>query len=89
MLRSLPLFPFPTGSDLFSLLQISIVNYLKNTHTLKIEHKIPAPSGEAPFYEYQLFIKDFNDYIEVQNEKILKEEGKETILSLKKEDYGI
>jgi hypothetical protein len=89
VLRSLPLFPFPTGSDLFSLLQISIVNYLKNIHTLRIEHKIQTPSERVPFYEYQLFIKDFNDYIEVQNEKALKEEGKETILSLKKEDYGI
>ena len=56
---------------------------------MRIEHKIQTPSERVPFYEYQLFIKDFNDYIEVQNEKALKEEGKETILSLKKEDYGI
>jgi hypothetical protein len=89
VLRSLPLFPFPEGSDLFSLLQVSIINYLKNTHLLQIEHKIPPFDERRPFWEYQLFIKNFNDYVEQYNKKILEEEGVKDIFSAKKENYGI
>ena len=63
--------PFPEGTDLFSLFQISLANYFDIKFRLWEEFKLSIDNLERlPFYEYQLFIDKLNEKIERENKKI-------------------
>ena len=69
--RSPHRFPFPEGSDLFSLFQISLANYFDIKFRLWEEFKLSIDTLESlPFYEYQLFIDKLNEKIERENKKV-------------------
>ena len=68
--RSQQRFPFPEGTDLFSLFQISLANYFDIKFRLWDEFKLSIDHlEELPFYEYQLFIDKLNEKIERENKK--------------------
>ena len=75
--RSLLLFTFPEGSDLFSLFQISLENYFELKFRLWKEHGVdPEWIESIPFYEYQIWIEKLNIFIEKENKRSLQESGK-------------
>ena len=66
--RSQQILPFPEGTDLFSLFQISLDNYFDIKFRLWDEFKLNIDNIEnLPFYEYQLFIDKLNEKIEKEN----------------------
>jgi len=68
--RSQLKFPFPEGTDLFSLFQISLDNYFSIKFRLWEEYKLSIDTLEKlPYYEYQLYIDMLNDKIEAENKK--------------------
>ena len=82
--RSLHQSIFPEGSDLFSLLQISLENFFDIKFRLWNEHKMdPGWLESIPFYEYQIWLDKLNDSIEKENKKALADSGKSEIFSFK------
>jgi hypothetical protein len=83
--RSPPKLPFPEGSDLFSLFQISLVNYFDIKFRLWREHGIdPVFLENLPFYEYQLWIEKINQSIEIESQEDMESKGFKQVFSLKK-----
>ncbi len=76
MRRSPLILPFPAGSDLFSLFQISLENFFDIKFRLWYEHKVdPSWLESIPFYEYQIWIDKLNDTIEKENAEAQAEGG--------------
>ena len=69
--RSQHKYPFPEGTDLFSLFQISLDNYFDIKFRLWEEFKLSIDHLESLlFYEYQILIDKLNKKIEEGNKKV-------------------
>ena len=86
MLRRSPhQFPFPTGSDLFSLFQISLENYFDLKFRLWNEHKLdPEWIEKIPYYEYQIWLDKLNKVVEKQNKENQEESGQSEVFNFSK-----
>ena len=83
--RSPHRFPFPGGSDLFSLFQISLENFFDLKFRLWREHDLdPAWIESLPFFEYQMWIEKLNLAIEKENKKTMEESGQTEVFSFSK-----
>ena len=86
MLRRSPqTLTFPTGSDLFSLFQISLANYFDLKFRLWKEHGLdPEWVEKIPFYEYQIWIDMVNAATEEDNSQTLEAAGKKSVFNLRR-----
>ena len=83
--RSPPQFPFPEGSDLFSLFQISLENYFDLKFRLWNEHKLdPEWIEKIPYYEYQIWLEKLNRVVEKENKEAQEESGQNEVFSFSK-----
>ena len=83
--RPLQTSPFPPGSDLFSLFQISLENYFEIKFRLHNEHSVDMIWLESiPFYEYQIFLDKLNSAIELENAEIQAGDGVKQLFSFTK-----
>ena len=61
---------FPMASAVFSLFQVDIRNLVRNRiYILKSSGLQPSEYASWPFYEYEFFIADLNEYIEAENKR--------------------
>jgi hypothetical protein len=80
--RSPLLSPFPEGSDLFSLFQISLENFFDIKFRLWKEHELdPEWIENIPFYEYQIWIQKLNKVIEQENADVQAKGGLKQIFN--------
>ena len=85
MWRSPQRSPFPTGSDLFSLFQISLENFFDIKFRLWKEHGLdPEWIESIPFYEYQIWIDKLNEVIEQDNAQAKADGGIKEVFSFSK-----
>jgi hypothetical protein len=83
--RSPPPFPFPEGSDPFSLFQISLENFFDIKFRMWKEHGLdPNWIETIPFYEYQIWIDKLNLYIEKENKQTMEDSGQVEVFNFKK-----
>ena len=83
--RSPLILPFPKGSDLFSLFQISLENFFELKFRLWKEHSLdPGWIENIPYYEFQIWLDKLNAAIDVDNQDALAEAGKNTVFSFRK-----
>ena len=58
------------ASAVYSLFQVDIRNLVRNrVYILKGSGLQPSEYSSWPFYEYEFFISDLNDYIEEENKR--------------------
>jgi hypothetical protein len=81
--RSPPPYPFPKGTNLFSLFQISLETYFDIKFRLWNEFKLAPDWIETlPYWEFQLWIDKLNEHIEKKNSENSSGDGKVQVFNL-------
>ena len=80
--RYTQIYPFPSEQQVFSLFQIPLTNLLKNKFELIWLKNVPfSEIDRLPYWEFEEYIKLFNERINEQNKQRQKEEEESRALS--------